>query len=400
MNRDPSNKRGSFMMRLLSTSAIGYGLHQTWPIVAPTSHSPDWMTYAWAGVALICAKSSLSLLGVAAQAVTKLSRTYRALRPHLPSSSAKWLTPRQARKAKLGKTNGVFLGILEGQPLFINDAVHSLICAPSRKGKTTSFVMPALCYDIGASRLVTDMRGDLAYQTAHICREDHDHEVIILNPAHKFGLGNASYDLMQIILDDLHDTPEDAIADTRSMAKQLHGTPQGGDRDPFWPNGTRKLLGFVIIGLCALREEFEANLPNVFNILSDDCDLQRLLNDALNNDILAGELSKLAANILSTWKENPKHHESFREAAIQSLSSFGPSGRIAPSIESCDFRFRDLKRKKMTIFIISDPSRMDVFEPWIGILIWAALKELVREDNAIPVQFLLDEFTNYKLQGI
>lgn len=387
-------------MRLLSTSAIGYGLHQTWPIVAPASHAPEWMTFAWAGVALICAKSSLSLLGGVAQGLTKLSRSYRALRPRLPSSSAKWLTPRQARKAKLGKTEGVFLGILEGQPLFINDAVHSLICAPSRKGKTTSFVMPALCHDIGASRLVTDMRGDLAYQTAHICREDHDHEVITLNPAHKFSLGNASYNPMQIILDDLRDTPEDAIADTWSLAKQLHKTPQGGDRDPFWPNGTRKLLVFVIIGLCTLREEFEANLPNTFNILGDDSDLLRLLNDALNSDILAGEVSKLASNILSTWKENPKHNESFREAAVQSLASFGPSGRIAPSIESCDFRFRDLKRKKMTIFIICDPSRMDVFEPWIGILIWAALKELIREDNAIPVHFLMDEFTSFKISEL
>ncbi|MGE1076394.1 TraM recognition domain-containing protein, partial [Pseudomonas fragariae (ex Marin et al. 2024)] len=30
----------------------------------------------------------------------------------------------------------------------------------------------------------------------------------------------------------------------------------------------------------------------------------------------------------------------------------------------------------------------------------AALKELIREDNAVPVHFILDEFTNYKLPGL
>ncbi|MCZ7889461.1 type IV secretory system conjugative DNA transfer family protein [Agrobacterium salinitolerans] len=66
----------------------------------------------------------------------------------------------------------------------------------------------------------------------------------------------------------------------------------------------------------------------------------------------------------------------------------------------CDFRFRDLKARNTTVFLICDYSRMDVFAPWVGLLIWAALKELIREDNAVPVHFILDEFTNYKLPGL
>ncbi|MEO0698971.1 MAG: type IV secretory system conjugative DNA transfer family protein, partial [Pseudomonadota bacterium] len=332
--------------------------------------------------------------------VVKLGRTFRALRPKRSEASASWLTKRQARKAGLAKTKGLFLGILEGQPLFIPSAVHGLLCSPARKGKTTGFVMAALAHDIGTSRIVADMKGELAAQTARLIEERHGQKVIILNPAHKFGLGNAAYNPLQIILDDLAFTPEDAIADAWSLAFQLVGTPPGGDRDPFWPNGTRKLIVFVIVALCVLRDETEANLPRAFAILGDNDDFERLLSEARASDALGGELANLATNIASSWEDNPKHFESFREGAVQALVAFGPSGRLAPSMAHCDFRFSDLKAEKTTLFLVCDYSRMDVFAPWLGLLIWAALKELVRSDDATPVQFLLDEFTNYRLSGL
>ncbi|MGE1157145.1 hypothetical protein, partial [Pseudomonas kitaguniensis] len=70
-----------------------------------------------------------------------------------------------------------------------------------------------------------------------------------------------------------------------------------------------------------------------------------LLADARTSDVLAGELATLADNIASTRDANPKHFESFREGAIQALVAFGPSGRLAPSMTHCDFRFRDLKAR-------------------------------------------------------
>lgn len=205
---------------------------------------------------------------------------------------------------------------------------------------------------------------------------------------------------MQIILDDLAHSPQDAIADARSLAMQLHGEPPGGSREPFWPLGTRKLLGFLIVALCTLRAAEEATLPRALEVLSDEDQFMRLLAEAKASAQLGGELASLAANILSTFELNPKHFESFREGAIQSLMPFGASGRLALSVSACDFRFADLKRGKTTIFVVCDPSRMDVFAPWLGLMVWAALKELVRENNAVPVCLLLDEFTNYPLRGL
>lgn len=388
------------LVKILILVGLCFALKETWPYVRGMPDGPDWQHLIWGFVAYIALTGAYNLSRQVIATFSMAKRTFRAHRPKRSESSASWLTARQAAKAGLTKTTGLFLGILEGQPLFIENGVHGLVCAPARKGKTTSFVMPALCQDLGASRVVADMKGELLYQTADLIRERHGHEVIALNPAQKFALGNVPYNPIQIILDDLKNNPEDALADTRSMTLQLCPPALGGDRDPFWPNGTRKLTGFTIAGLAALRGEQEATLPRAYEVLGNNDLLRSLLDDAIDNDILGGELSTLAANVKGTWDENPKQHESFREGAIQCLVPFGPSGRLAPSMESCNFRFRDLKTRKITLFLVCDYSRMDVFAPWIGLLVWAALKELVREDNNIPVHFILDEFTNYHLSGL
>ena len=399
MRAPNQNGAGSALGRLLITSAIGYGLYVTWPIVSGVN-SEEWQLYAWGGGALVAGLGVASALRDMAALTQNVHRTFRAMRPKLSNASASWLTKRQARKAGLAKTAGLFLGIVDGQPLFLSDGVHGLICAPARKGKTTSFVMPAIIHDFGASKIVADMKGDLAAQTSELIAARDNQSVIILNPAHKFDLGNAAYNPMQIILDDLEHAKEDVISDAWSMAMQLIPQAPGGDRDPFWPNGTRKMLVFVIVSLCVLFDEAEANLPRAFELLGDNDEFEKLLQQARGSDVLAGELSKLASNIASTWDDNPKHFESFREGAIQSLTAFGPSGRLAPSMTHCDFRFRDLKSRTCTLFMVCDYSRMDVFAPWLGLLMWAALKELIREDSDVPVHFILDEFTNYKLSGL
>lgn len=400
MSGAPQKPGAGLIQKLLVTTALGVGLYESWPLVQPGSFGLEWWSYAWGGGALIFAFGVFAVAADLSTLTVKLGRTFRALRPRRSEASASWLTKRQARKAGLAKTEGLFLGILEGQPLFIPNAVHGLLCSPARKGKTTGFVMAALAHDIGTSRIVADMKGELAAQTASLIEERHGQKVVILNPAHKFSMGNAAYNPLQIILDDLENTPEDAIADAWSLAFQLVATPPGGDRDPFWPNGTRKLTVFVVVALCVLRDETEANLPRAFAVLGDNEEFERLLAEARASDALGGELANLAANIASSWEDNPKHFESFREGTVQALVAFGPSGRLASSMTHCDFRFADLKREKMTLFLVCDYSRMDVFAPWLGLLISAALKELVRSDDTTPVQFILDEFTNYRLSGL
>lgn len=386
----------SALARAVYNAVLGYALYLGWPFISGGQPS-EWLVYAyWVGAFIFL----LGILDACRGLFTSIHqsvRTFRAHRPKLAKNAAGWLTRKRALKAGLGKTEGIFLGILDSLPLFIPNAVHTLVCAPARTGKTISAVLPMLCHDIGCSRVVADMKGELAVMCARLIARLHRHRVIILNPAHKFGLENWAYNPVQIILDALECRPQDAMADARSLAKQLVQQPPGGDRDPFWPNGTRKLIAFVVVALCVIREAFDANLPRAYEALSDDEEFDALIDAALQSDVLAGELAALARNIVATRGENPKHFESFREGAIQALVDFGPSGHLAASMTRCDFRFRDLKNELITMFFLSDYSRNSEYASWLGLLVWAALKELVREDNDVPVRFILDEFTNYRL---
>lgn len=384
------------LARCIYSGVLGYVLYLSWPYVG-YGQPNEWAVYAFGLGTLAFAVGALDAVQGLATCIHKSIRTFRAHRPKLAKNAAGWLTRKKAMKAGSGKTKGIFLGLLDGLPLFVPDAVHTLVCAPARTGKTISAVLPMLCHDIGCSRLVADMKGELVVITARLIARFQGHRVIVLNPAHKFGLRNWCYNPVQIILDALESSPQDVISDAVSMAKQLVQTPPGGDRDPFWPNGTRKLIVFVVVALCVLRDALDANLPRAYEVLGDDEEFDGLLDAALESDALAGELATLARNIINTRSENPKHFESFREGAIQALMPFGPSGHLAASMDRCDFRFRDLKNDLITLFMLSDYSRNAEYAPWLGLLVWAALKELVREDNDVPVRFCLDEFTNYRL---
>lgn len=394
----PNGGKSGALSKLIATAFIGIILHFIWPQVS-TGRAPEWLVYTFAGGAILTVIGTVSVILHCAATIQKMLRAFRARRPKLSDSATHWLTKTEARKAGLTKTEGFLLGILEGMPIFIANAVHGLICAPARKGKTTSFVMLALLMAIWASKIIADMKGELGLQTGTYLQRQ-GQECIYVNPDGKFGLPNWAYNPMQIIIDNFAFSPQDTVADTLELVHQIYPIPDGGERDSYWPEGTRQLLAFTILALVTLRGEAEANIPRTYETLCRAKELESLLVEAKSSDVLAGELSGLADTILANREVNEKHFDSFRQAAAQRLVAFGPSGRLAPSMTHCDFRFRDLKIRNITVFLICDYSRMDVYALWLRLLLWAALKELIRENNIIPVHFILDEFTNYKLPGL
>jgi len=345
--RETSKGQHGALARAILTGVLGIILLHFWPTVQGT-RAPDWALGAfWVGAGLFVL-GALDACQAFARALHRAVRTFRALRPPLPKNAAGWLSRKEALRAGLGGTKGLFFGIVDGLPIFIPDAAHTLLVAPARTGKTIGFVLSALCHDIGCSRIVADMKGELAVMTAALIQRLHGHRVIILNPAFKFRLGNARYNPLQLIIDAKDHAPEDAMGDARSLVLLLIPEPKGGDRDPFWPGGARSLLVFVIVALCVLKEAFEATLPRCYEVLNDETELEALLEEALSCDALAGEVAMLARRIMASRAKNEHHFGSFREQALQALFPFGPSGRLAASVERCDFRFRELKSELIT----------------------------------------------------
>lgn len=393
----PQAKKGSLAGKLALTTAIGTVLWQTYPIVMVSRHAPEWGLYAWGIGALLFFGGVGGILKDASQTLTAASRTWRAYRPKVSDQSASWLTPREARRAGLTGSEGLFIGILEGHPLFLKNFVHGLCVAPSRSGKSSSLIMPALLHDPGCSRVVTDFNGHMTQQCAAAIRAQ-GHELVSLDPVGQTGEVSACLNPLDIIRENLEHAPQDAMPDCRTLSDNLCDGPVGGG-DPFWRNGTRKDLTVLFISLCTLRPE-EANLTTAFLTLSDSDELEELLLEASNCGALGGDVAALAKNVLSVWKETPKIFESFREGALQALESLGPSSRVAPIIQHSSFDPADLKKLKMTLTIACDASGMKEYRGWLKAVLWAVKTKLERAGNTVPVWFLLDEFTNYPLHGL
>lgn len=389
---------GSLAGKLVVTTAIGTALWQTYPVVMVSQHGPEWGLSAWVLGAFVFTAGAGSIFREASLAITTAIRTWRAYRPKLSEQSASWLTPREAKRAGLKGCEGLFVGILEGHPIFLKSFVHGLCVAPSRSGKSSSLIMPALLHDPGCSRVVTDFGGHMTQQCARPIR-DHGHQLVTLDPVGETGEICASLNPMDIIRENLEKLPQDAMPDCRTLSDNLCGGHIGGG-DPFWTNGTRKDLTVLLISLCVLRPAEEANLTTAYLVLSDPDEFEKLLLEASNCDALGGDVAALAKNVLSVWKETPKIFESFREGAMQALETLGPSSRVAPIIQHSSFDPADLKKRRMTLTIACDPSRMKQYRVWLQAVLWAIKTKLERERNPVPVWFLLDEFTNYPLHGL
>ena len=320
--------------------------------------------------------------------------------------SANWATKDDLKQAGMYQTNGVFLGCdMDGHPIFYEGETHGLTLSPAGGGKTVSIAVPNLCH-LALPMVVTDFKGTLACMTKTLRIKHHKQQVFCVNPAHLYAdkLGTpARYNPMQILLDDWNQgSHKDLIADAQDMALQLYPDPPRQGDNLFWRQGSRKIIVFVLVYLVTQKDGTEATLSVVLTLLRNVQQLKEACYVASCSDVLNGELADMAVDLLAKLEaQDTRQVESFLEGAVQSLLAFSPSGWLAESTSTCDFRFKDLKSNTpATVYLIADPTKIKVFAPWLGLLGWAALTELTRCQNTKPVFFLLDEATNFRIHNI
>lgn len=327
-----------------------------------------------------------------------------ALRSSTRRGSASWASEKEIKRAGLFKPDGVFLGCDQrGKPIFYEGETHGLTLSPAGGGKTVSFAIPALCH-LPLPMIVTDLKGTLAVMTHKLREKQHNQTVYCVNPANLYReiLGIlARYNPLIILIDDWKFNPKDLIADAQVIAFQLCPDPPTKGENQYFRNGSRKLIVFGLIFLVTHKSEDQVTLSQLLKLLKNVSNLMEAFYISACSDVLDGDLADMANDLLKKFESDDKKQvESFREGALQGLEAFAPSGWLAESTSACDFRFKDLKDKPATVYLIADPTKMKVFAPWLGLLCWSAITELTRCQNTKPVFFLLDEATNFRVEGL
>ena len=329
-----------------------------------------------------------------------LARVAAKRLPPTSFGSAKWSTHMSLLTNGLFASNGFMLGeFLEGNqrfPLRYGGARHLLTVAPTRSGKGVSSIIPNLLLHEG-SALVVDPKGENALITAPrrgagaSCYNINGmgQDVVLLDPwdiaASALGSKPGRFNPLDWIVAGDPDAAENAflLADAL-VIKEAKGEAA------FWDEEAKALLtGIILYVATAAEEARNRTLGRVRDILTlDDAGLKEVLIKmfAHPNPVVSSTAARTAG-------KEPKLRSSVL-ASAQAHTHFLDSPRIRTSLAASDFRFEDLKSKKLTVYLILPADRLSTFNRWLRLLIQQAITvnaRNIKEKPSKPILFLLDE---------
>lgn len=306
--------------------------------------------------------------------------------PPTTFGSARWADLDYCQANYLVGTSGLRLGVFANEngtvPLHYDGGRHALTVAPTRSGKGVSAIIPNLLTYEG-SVLVIDPKGENAMVTRD-ARCDMQQDVYVVDPWMITGSDVSRFNPLDWLeLGDV-DITENAmlLADALVVAD--------GKGEAFWLEESKALLQGVILFVATDEDEqHHRHLGRVRDLLLLDGDGMK--------ELFTRMLHSLHHVVTSTGARCLQKEERLLAnvvASAQAQTHFLDSTRIRESLSASDFKFEDLKTKKMSIYLVLPSDRLNAFNRWLRLLIQQAITVNARNIElkpAKPVLFILDE---------
>jgi type IV secretion system protein VirD4 len=313
---------------------------------------------------------------------------------------AEFASVEECAVAGLTDPHGLYLGLLEGQPLFYSGKAHLLTCAPARQGKGIGVVIPNLLHYSG-SVVVTDPKGELAAVTADHRRERLGQTVVVLNPWGLHGLPQHRINPLEGLIALAGDAQgQRGLTDeVKAIALQLYPEPEDA-KNRYWRDGSRSILRAVLLYL-ALCAPARCTLPEVWRIVANPKRLERTAEAMRASAALGGLLADIGDDLAVQMEENPEQFADFRAGAVQVLDIYEPGGFLAEAVSGSDVALSDLKGGKVSLYLAFPQERIATHGAALGLIVGQAITAVSRKAGKGQVLFLLDEFANLgRLSGL
>jgi type IV secretion system protein VirD4 len=290
-----------------------------------------------------------------------------------------------------GLSLGYFMDGAQALPICYRGDRHLFTIAPTRSGKGTCSVIPNLLTYPG-SAVVLDPKSENAIKTA--VRRGQGlptipglkQEVYIVDP---WDITKVAKPARLNPLDWLKADDPDLAENADLLADALipHNPTS---REPFWEDEARSLLRGIVLHVALDPDEAsERTLGRVRDIVS--------MNTTDFNDILMKMVISPNKTVRSTADRTISKDEKLRSSVVSTMQShlhFLDSESIRESLSASDFDFADLKKKRMTVYLVLPADRLAPFGRWMRLLIQQALTVNARnieQKPDLPVLFMLDE---------
>jgi type IV secretion system protein VirD4 len=308
--------------------------------------------------------------------------------PQSPAS-ARWASDKLLRKAGLFKGNGWRIGYSQsGRVLRYGGPGHLLLVAPPRSGKAISVLIQALLERCKASRIIIDPKAEL-YAITHEFASRFS-KVVVIDP---FGLvKRLGIKWGKIVgLNPLASLDPKSVSfggDVASLADAIVWQEEGGSGDRHFTDSARQLVAAVIRVLVKYGKPEEKNLVTVREKICGDIFgfARKYVN--CGDSMVRQALARYARQ----GAEESRELNSVISTAVVQTDFLAVEG-ISDSLMDGGLRFSDLKRKRMTVYIVLPLDKLASCGKWFRLCIAAALGDLLKAGpGGLPVLCVIDEF--------
>jgi len=296
--------------------------------------------------------------------------------------SARWATASDLASAGLltrGSGRSITLGTCGGEPVSWDGESHLLTVAPTRTGKSTMQIIPALLNYAG-SAVVLDPKGELYQHTARWRAARGP--VRVINP---FGMPGMP--------DTAAFNPLDGVTDSQSaleLAEILYPRTHE-EKQQFFENEAVAFLTAVVEFTARFAPVRHRNLGTVRDTLATiNRDLYGLVG-AMSDASMPPSIRNAAANFKT------KTRETGQPRVLDSLNThlrIWDSEGLRRATAHSGFDFRDLKDYPATVYLVLPFAKIAPYSTFVRMIFATALDAMLANPRkpAIPVLFVLDEF--------
>ena len=331
---------------------------------------------------------ALGVGGLMGMLVVRGIMTRTAEQLSLAKGSTQWGSARALKKP----AKGLLLGKMGTDYLRYNGDGHLLTVAATRSGKGVGTVIPNLL-DYEGSMLVTDPKGENYAVTAAWRRDYLGQKIVALDPFRLIETCDtkvASLNPMDFI--DLGG--EDYVETAMMLADMMLGRGRQAEESHWRMEAKGLLLSFILY--VAERDEFkdERHLIKVRSLLTQDSEGMDQTLRAMKKSGLS-QVKEGACRI----EQKADRERSGVYSTAQSHTHFLSSPRMQHVLTSTSCDLEDLRRGKMTGYIILPREYLSTFAPWLRLMIsscyYACTHDATKKSHPEQrVVFLLDEFAN------
>lgn len=283
--------------------------------------------------------------------------------------------------------DGLFLGALNGQPIFYNGDAHLLNYGLTRSGKGTDIVQTNLAHVVNRSLVVNDIKdGENAWCSAEY-RASRGHRVLALNP-HDLdikGVENIRVNPFQRVIDNA----KDGISITEDCLELCIAiVPTGGDKNDWVQKGAQQVLATWLEWAALFRPDI-CNLSNMYLYVT------ARFEDQLTEILDCGHegLEAQAVKIANFTKSNDQWN-AYDSDILTALWNFRPDTRLAKATETTDYDVAKLKTELTTLYLMADSNLLEASSRWVSLMTTAIVNAVAHAKGKNRVTFIIDEMAN------